>query len=74
VHEDRESLLAQLDEHGQRRRAAHAAQQESMDAIASLLPRALNAGIPKREIARRTGLSRVWIDELLRRADRDDPS
>jgi hypothetical protein len=37
--------------------------------IAALIPAAIEAGLGKREIARLTSVSRVWIDELLRRRD-----
>jgi hypothetical protein len=65
----RERLVAQLKEQGERRRAAQTAEREAVAAIGKLLPKALDAGISKREIARLTGLSRPWIDELLQRAD-----
>ena len=66
--DDRERLTTQLHEHGERRRAARDADREELDAIAKLLPQALRAGISKREVVRLTGVSRTWIDELLRRA------
>jgi hypothetical protein len=41
-----------------------------MEAIVDLLPRALEAGITKREFSDLTGVSRPWIDALLRRQSR----
>jgi predicted DNA-binding transcriptional regulator AlpA len=38
-----------------------------MEAIVEMLPRALAAGITKREFSDLTGVSRPWIDALLRR-------
>jgi hypothetical protein len=35
--------------------------------IARLLPAALDAGLSKREIARLAGVSRPWMDKVLRR-------
>jgi hypothetical protein len=67
VIDDRDRLTARLREHGDRRRAARDADREELDAIAELLPRALGVGISKREVVRLTGVSRTWIDELLRR-------
>jgi DNA invertase Pin-like site-specific DNA recombinase len=67
VNSDRERLRAQLEEHGDRRRAARAVDREQLDAIAKLLPQALSAGISKREIARLTGVSRTWIEALTQR-------
>jgi hypothetical protein len=60
-------LTARLREHGERRRAARDVDRGELDAIAQLLPQALDAGISKREVVRLTGVSRTWIDELLRR-------
>jgi hypothetical protein len=67
--EDRERLTAQLREHGERRRAARDADRKELDAIAELLPRALDSGISKREVVRLTGVSRTWLDELIRRSE-----
>jgi hypothetical protein len=67
VDSDRERLRAQLQEHGDRRRAARAVEREQLDAIAALLPLALSAGISKREIARLTGVSRPWLEALIER-------
>ena len=68
---DRDALLAQLAEEGDRRRTAQATERAAVEVIAQLIPQALNAGISKREISRCTGLSRPWIDELLRRHGAD---
>jgi hypothetical protein len=66
VADDPERLREQLREHGKRRRAARETDREELQAIAELLPLAVDAGIPKREIERLTGVSRPWIDQLLR--------
>jgi hypothetical protein len=66
VADDPERLREQLREHGQRRRAARETDREELRAIAELLPQAVDAGISKREIERLTGVSRPWIDQLLR--------
>lgn len=42
------------------------ADRDELEAIAELLPQAIRAGISKREIERLTGVSRPWIDRLLR--------
>jgi hypothetical protein len=68
VTDDREQLTAQLAKHGDRRRAARDVDRKELDAIAELLPHALRAGISKREVVRLTGVSRTWLDELLRRS------
>ncbi len=68
---NRDALLARLAEEGDRRRTAQATERAAVEAIAKLIPRALNAGISKREISRCTGLSRPWIDELLQRHGSD---
>jgi DNA invertase Pin-like site-specific DNA recombinase len=65
--DDRERLIAQLREHGARRRAAEATSAEELERIARLIPAAIEAGIPKREIARLTGVSRPTIDAILSR-------
>ena len=67
MNSDAERLRAQLQEHGDRRRAARAVDREQLDAIATLLPEALNTGISKREITRLTGVSRTWIEALIKR-------
>jgi hypothetical protein len=64
---DGERLRAQLQRHGDRRRAARAVEREELEAIAALLPEALRAGISKREIARLTGVSRTWLEALTQR-------
>jgi len=68
VTEDVERLSTELQERGARRLEAREIDREEVEAIAELLPRAIEAGIAKRDISRWTGLSRVWIDELLRRS------
>jgi transcriptional regulator with XRE-family HTH domain len=72
VPDDRDRLLEQLQAKGDRRREVQSAEREVLDEIAALLPAALSAGISKREIARRTGLSRPWIDHLLEGEDTSD--
>jgi ribonuclease PH len=62
-------LRAELQDRGARRREARETDRSETAEIALLIPRALQAGITKSEISRYTGLSRVWIDELLRRDD-----
>lgn len=64
---DQERLLAELERQAELRRAAETSERQALDAIAELIPQAIAAGISKREISRRTGLSRVWMDEMLRR-------
>jgi hypothetical protein len=63
----REDLIAALRRHGDRLRAARDAERDELDAIAELLPRAIETGISKREIARLTGVGRPWIDRSLGR-------
>lgn len=70
--DDQARLTEELQRLGDRRREAQAVEREILDAIARLLPTALSAGISKREIARRTGLSRPWIDHLLKLNSGDD--
>jgi hypothetical protein len=65
-----DDLIAALREHGARRLAAREIDQQEREAIERLLPRAVELGVAKRDISRWTGLSRVWIDELLRRHKR----
>jgi DNA-binding transcriptional regulator LsrR (DeoR family) len=67
VNDEARRLLADLETHSARRRAARETDRQELAAIANLLPRAIQLGVTKREIARRTGLSRVTIDGLLRR-------
>jgi DNA invertase Pin-like site-specific DNA recombinase len=67
VDSDRDRLTEQLRVYGDRRRAARAVEREQLDAIAMLLPQALSLGISKREIARLTGVSRPWIEALIKR-------
>jgi hypothetical protein len=70
VADDPERVRAQLQEHGERRRAARKADRDELETIAQLLPQAIRAGIAKREIERLTGVSRPWIDRLLRGDER----
>lgn len=65
--DDRQRLAEQLRQHGRRRHEADAASRRELDAIAALLPAALEAGISKREIARLARVSRPTLDEMLRR-------
>jgi hypothetical protein len=60
-----------LNEHGDRRRAARATDRRELSEIAKLVPVAIRAGISKHEIARLTGVSRPWINELLSRSSDD---
>jgi DNA invertase Pin-like site-specific DNA recombinase len=71
VNSDGERLRAQLQDHGDRRRAARAVEREQLQAIVRLLPQALSAGISKREIARLTGVSRTWIEALIQQDESD---
>ena len=64
---DPDSLRTQLQEHGDRLRGLDQSRREEHEAIAKLIPRALEAGVSKREITRLTSVSRTWIDEILRR-------
>ena len=64
---DPDSLRAQLQEHGDRLRELDLSRREEHEAIARLIPEALQAGLSKREITRLTSVSRTWIDEILRR-------
>jgi hypothetical protein len=64
---DPDSLRAQLQEHGDRLRELDDSRREEHEAIARLVPQALEAGLSKREITRLTSVSRTWIDEILRR-------
>jgi hypothetical protein len=68
----RDRLLRELDRQADLRHAAQASAQEAMAEIARLLPAAIEAGISKREISRRTGVSRTWIDELLGQRDQSE--
>jgi hypothetical protein len=73
VPNERERLKALLREHGDRLREAQAVDHVEHEAIAELLPRALDAGLSKREIARLAGVGRPWIDKTVReRAKRAD--
>jgi hypothetical protein len=67
VNADRETLIAELRHHGDRLRATRHTERDELDAIAEMLPRAIEAGISKREIARLTGVGRPWIDRSLHR-------
>jgi hypothetical protein len=51
----------------QRVRLDEVAGREEHAAIAQLVPRAIDAGLTKREISRLTGVSRPWIDTILSR-------
>jgi len=64
--DERERLVAELREHGERRTAALGTADDELREIAGLIPRALAAGIRKIEIARLTGLGRPTIDRLVR--------
>lgn len=63
---ERERLARELRRHGERRRRSLATAEQELKEIAALLPSALEAGIPKAEIQRLTGVSRPTIDALLR--------
>jgi hypothetical protein len=60
-------LRARLREEGERRKRGLAAAEQARDAIADLLPAALDAGITKVELSKLTGLTRPTIDALLKR-------
>jgi hypothetical protein len=62
-----EALRAELRAEGDRLRAAQEADADAHAVIARLLPAALEAGLSKREIARLAGVSRPWMDKVLRR-------
>jgi transcriptional regulator with XRE-family HTH domain len=66
VSDDPQRIVQELQRLGDRRRELRAAEREILDAVERLLPTARAAGISKREIARRTGVSRPWIEHLLR--------
>ena len=68
----RDRLEAALREQRERRVAAQISEREALDAIAALLPRALDAGISKREIARLAGVGRPWIDKAIGRSDSNE--
>ena len=68
--DDHDRLRAQLREHGQRLREAQATDARAHAAIAKLLPRALDAGISKSEIAELAGVGRPWINKTLRSKSR----
>jgi hypothetical protein len=52
--------------HGDRLREAQAADQREHEEIAKLVPRAIDAGISRREIARLAAVGRPWIDKTMR--------
>jgi hypothetical protein len=66
VDADRESVVAELRRHGDRLQTVRRTERDELDAIAELIPRALDAGVTKRDIARLTGVGRPWIDRVLR--------
>jgi hypothetical protein len=66
VPDDRDCLRAQLGAHGDRLREAQATDRQEHAAIADLLPRALEAGLSKSEIAELAGVGRPWINRTLR--------
>jgi hypothetical protein len=66
VSDERERLEAELRMHGDRLRELQVADHREHEAIAQLLPRALEAGISKREIARLAAVGRPWIDKTMR--------
>jgi hypothetical protein len=63
--DERERLKAQLRIHGDRLRDAQAVDRREHEAIAELLPRAIDAGISKREIAELAAVGRPWINKSL---------
>jgi hypothetical protein len=65
----RERLVARLREHGAQRRSALSSADQELEAIAGLLPDALDAGITKMEISRLTGVGRPTIDAILNRRE-----
>jgi hypothetical protein len=72
VSDERERLKAELRMHGDRLREAQAADEREHEAIAKLVPRAIDAGISKREIARLAAVGRPWIDKTMRVPRRTD--
>lgn len=60
-------IRQQLDRLGEQRATADANRRRALRNIANLVPRAVDAGIPKSEIADRTGLSRQTIHTMLDR-------
>ena len=66
VSDERERLKAERRMHGDRLREAQAADEREHNEIAKLVPRALDAGISKREIARLAAVGRPWIDKTMR--------
>lgn len=48
-----------------RRNKAHATEREAMATIRQLAPRAVQAGIPKIEVAKAAQISRVTLDAIL---------
>ena len=63
--DEREQVRAELRTHGDRLREAQAVDEREHAAIAKILPRALELGISKREIARLAAVGRPWIDKSL---------
>jgi hypothetical protein len=62
--EIRQALIA----HGKRRAAARRKARQESEAISALIPRALEAGMSKSEIARLAQITRPALDTMLRDA------
>lgn len=61
-----DDIRKQLAAHGKRRTAARKRAKEESDAIRTLIPKALAAGLSKSEIARIAGITRPALDTMLR--------
>jgi DNA invertase Pin-like site-specific DNA recombinase len=68
VSDEGERLLSALQAQARQRQQAQAAARDALQRIADLLPAALEAGLSKRTISKATGISRMTLDELLRRS------
>lgn len=61
-----DDIRAALAAHGKRRAAARRKAKQESDAIAALIPQALDAGLSKSEIARLAQITRPALDTMLR--------
>jgi hypothetical protein len=62
----RDEIAAKLTTEGKRRERARAEAKAATAEIRKLAPRALKAGMPKRDVARLARVSRPALDELLK--------
>jgi hypothetical protein len=62
-----EEIRQQLMRHGKARSAARQKAKAESDAIRSLVPRALDVGLSKSEVARLAQITRPALDTMLRR-------